>query len=246
MNSYLNNFARCEKKYLIGEETYRKLIGQIYGKLEYDQYEKYKICNIYFDTPEFDLIRHSVEKPLYKEKLRLRSYGIPGVGDTVFLEIKKKFDGIVYKRRICLPYSETIESLRLSSLYGGENGGENQIAREIGWFLRRYALKPVLYLSYDRLAMRGAEEKDLRITFDTNVTWRTENLALADGDYGQVKLPEGQYIMEIKTSGGLPLWLTRALAQLKIYPASYSKYGTIYKEELHTKLLQEERKNDVE
>ena len=228
MTGYQQFFNRYEKKYLIDEKQYRQLISRIYDRLEYDDYEKYKICNIYFDTLQYDLIRESVEKPLYKEKLRLRSYGTPSPSDMVFLEIKKKYDGIVYKRRIALPYSKALHFCT----GGGLPGEKSQVLSEIQWLMDRYELYPMLYLSYDRLAMRGADDPRLRITFDTNILWRNKELDLAKGDYGYVKVPAGQYIMEIKTAGAMPLWLAEALNDLQIYPASFSKYGRIYQDEL--------------
>ncbi|SCJ82535.1 VTC domain [uncultured Eubacterium sp.] len=234
--TYQNNFKRYEKKYLINEKQYRDLIALIYCKLEYDRYKKYKICNIYFDTPQFDLIRESIEKPIYKEKLRLRSYGTPDPEDFVYLEIKKKFDGIVYKRRISLPYCEAVDYC----VNGNLPAQRNQITNEIDWLMSKYQLYPMLYLSYDRLAMRGMEDPGLRITFDSNILWRVNQLDMTKGDFGQVKMPAEQYIMEIKSGDAMPLWLSSALNRLEIYPKSFSKYGTIYKEELFQNLLSEE------
>ena len=229
MDIYQSNFHRQEKKYLLDEEKYRQLMAEIYNKLEYDQYRKYKICNIYFDTPDFELIRESVNKPIYKEKLRLRSYGTPTKDSLVHLEIKKKFDGIVYKRRISLPYEQAIDYC--------VNGvrpdvPDSQILHEIDWFLHRYDLYPMLYLSYDRLAMQGLAEKDLRITFDNNLMWRVNELDLTKGNFGRLKMGEEQYVMEIKTDGAMPIWLCQALNDLEIFPQSFSKYGTIYQEEM--------------
>lgn len=228
MGSYEQNFNRCEKKYLLDETVYRRLISLIYDRLQYDKYRKYKICSIYFDTPHYDLIRNSIEKPLYKEKLRLRSYGIPDSDDAVFLEIKKKFSGTVYKRRCTLSYSAAAD------LCKGKipEPDESQIFREACWMISRYGLQPMVYLSYDRLAMTGKDDPGLRITFDTGLRWRISNLNLADGDLGMYLMPEGNYIMEIKTSGAMPLWLAAALSSLHIYPTGFSKYGAVYKENL--------------
>jgi SPX domain protein involved in polyphosphate accumulation len=224
-------FKRSEKKYRIDERQYRALLSLIGDKVEYDQYGKYKICNLYFDTLDYQLIRDSLEKPIYKEKLRLRSYGTPTAESKVFLEIKKKYKGTVYKRRISLPYGEAFDYCLGRRKLSGE-GVQGQIAGEIDWMMKRYQLYPMVYLSYDRMALRAMEDPELRITFDTNIRWRRERLDLAEGDFGYVKLPEGQYIMEIKIAGAMPLWLCDALDQLQIYPASYSKYGTVYREEL--------------
>ena len=106
--------------------------------------------------------------------------------------------------------------------------------------MSKYQLYPMLYLSYDRLAMRGIEDPQLRITFDSNIIWRVNQLDMTKGDFGNVKMPSGQYIMEIKTNGAMPLWLSGALNELALYPKSFSKYGTIYKEELFQNMLLEE------
>lgn len=231
MKNYQQNFHRREKKYLLSEHQYKNLMAVIEQKLEYDKYRKYRICNIYFDTPQFDLIRNSISKPLYKEKFRLRSYGTQGADSTVHLEIKKKYDGVVYKRR----FSLRLEDAMNYCIKGEKTKTDHQIFREIDWFFSRYELYPVLYISYDRVAMKGVEENDLRITFDNNILWRTDELDLLKGDFGSVKLDHDQYIMEIKTAGGMPIWLCQALSQLRIYPTSYSKYGRIYQDEM-TKL----------
>jgi len=105
--------------------------------------------------------------------------------------------------------------------------------------MTRYDLCPMVYLSYDRIAMKGIDDPNLRITFDSNIRWRAEQLDLSKGDFGSLKVADNQYIMEIKTCGGMPIWLSDALNSLRIYPKSYSKYGTIYKEDLAKNLIQE-------
>ena len=94
-----NIFQRTEKKYVLRQEQFCNLQIGINKRMKQDEYGHHTICNIYFDTDCFDLIRTSLEKPLYKEKLRIRSYGIPTENGKVFLELKKKYDGVVYKRR---------------------------------------------------------------------------------------------------------------------------------------------------
>lgn len=234
MGVYQYNFHRREKKYLLNDEKYRSLMAKIYSHLEYDLYQRYKICNIYFDTPEFDLIRNSISKPLYKEKLRLRSYGVPDDDSIVYLEIKKKYDGVVYKRRISMKYKEAIDYC----IFGIKPDFNSQVFQEIDWLMKKYDLYPMIYLSYDRLAMKGLVEKDLRITYDHNLLWRVNEMDLSKGSFGKTYLGENEYIMEIKTDGAMPLWLCHALNELEIYPQSFSKYGRIYQEEL-TKLNQQ-------
>ena len=233
MDMYQRVFKRFEKKYLLDEGQYRDLIGLIYDKLEYDKYEKYTVCNIYFDTPGFDIIRESLEKPMYKEKLRIRSYGVCDADGEVFVEMKKKFKGVVYKRRAAMSWRDGVRFLIEGQEPGeGLSAEAGQVLNEVKWFMHRRAVYPMLYLAYDRVVMRGKDDGNLRITFDTNIRWRAEEIDLTLGDYGHLSLGPGQYLMEIKTCGGMPIWLAEALSGLGIFPRSYSKYGTIYREHL--------------
>lgn len=233
-----NVFRRAEKKYLLNPQQYQTLMQRIAPELEADAYGAYTICNIYFDTAHDELIRRSIDKPPYKEKLRLRSYGTPKETDTVFLELKKKWKGIVYKRRACMPLSQA------RALLAGERPeAPNQILREILYFLDFYHPVPRLFLAYDRLAYHGREDQSLRLTVDTHIRSRRQKLDLALGSQGRPLLEQEAYLLEIKTPTALPLWLTQALNALKIYPASFSKYGNVYKSEKFA--LQKECLNHV-
>lgn len=225
MNQIQGTFKRYEKKYLLSDKKYKMLRQRLQDKMNIDNYGKTTICNIYFDTPDHLLIRNSLEKPIYKEKLRLRSYGTPNNGDTVFIELKKKYKGIVYKRR------EDMEvTLAEQYLYNVEPvSNPTQITREIDWFVKFYNnLAPAMYISYNRIAMYGTEDSELRITFDSNILWREEELWLECGTWGNQLLEEDQRLMEIKMPGAMPLWLSHILNELEIYPISFSKYGNGY------------------
>ncbi len=217
-------FERTEKKYLIRQDALDKFLAAIDPYVEKDRYGEYTICNVYYDTVSDELIRHSLEKPVYKEKMRLRSYGTPKPDDKVFLEIKKKFKGVVYKRRISLRYEEAMRYLE----HGEKPTNDSQILREIDYFIRFYRPKPKLYLAYDRIAFSGINEKDLRITVDQGIRSRWDNVKLDAGDYGEQLLSEQEYLVEIKTVDAFPLWLTEILAELEIFPTTFSKYGQIY------------------
>ena len=221
-------FKRFEKKYLISKSQKEHLLNYCSELIEPDKYYKYTICNIYFDTDNFDLIRTSLEKPIYKEKLRLRSYGIPKLNDNVFFEIKKKYKGIVGKRRIILKLKDLYKYLE----YNIPPKCNKQIMNEINYILNYYKIKPKVFIAYDRESECGKKNKNLRITFDFNIRSREENLRLENGDYGMYLLNDNQYIMEIKTFEGLPVWFSRLLSNMKIYPISFSKYGNVYKERL--------------
>lgn len=217
-------FERHEKKYRLTEEQYLLLTERLAEYMKGDQYGKHTICSLYFDTDDYLLIMRSIEKPKYKEKLRLRSYGMPTPDSTVFLELKKKLDGVTYKRRIPLTLAEAERYLK--DRQPPENSG--QILEEIDWFIKLYKTSPKVLLFYERIALYGIEDEGLRITFDSDIRFRTENLDFVHGDSGTPLLECGERIMEIKTAGAFPVWLSRLLAELNIYPTSFSKYGTAY------------------
>lgn len=223
-------FERYEKKYRLPEETYLQLIERLREYMQADQYGKHTICSLYFDAKDYLLIRRSIEKPDYKEKLRLRSYGIPSPDTNVYLELKKKLKGVTYKRRIAMTYLEAQQYL----ICGEQPPHSSQIMDEIHWFRRQYRPVPKVLLFYERIALFGKEDSNLRITFDTDIRYRTDDFDLSSGDEGTPLLHPGERLMEIKASGALPLWLCRMLSELKIYPTSFSKYGTVYR-----KLLKE-------
>jgi hypothetical protein len=194
--------------------------------MEEDRFGHSTIRNLYLDTDSFRLIRRSMEKPLYKEKLRVRSYGLARETDGVFVELKKKFDSVVYKRRLILPCGQALEAL--------ENGRPlpaiGQIAREIETFRGFYGptLRPAMFLSYERDAFRANDGSEFRLTLDTNIRWRTDRLNLGSDCSGNSLLEPDQVLMELKTAGGIPLWMTHFLSEQEIRKVSYSKYGTAY------------------
>ena len=219
-------FERKEIKYPINREQHDGLLALLEERIKADNYGLSTVCNIYFDTPDSRLIRESIEKPLYKEKLRLRTYGVPGENSTSFIELKKKFEGIVYKRRETLPYAEAMRFLT----EGAAPSRQSQIFRELKWTLDFYGnLVPAMVLCYDRIAYNAVEDPEIRVTFDSNIRYRTHDLDLTHGAYGEQLLEDGCFIMELKISGAMPLWLSHALDKLKIYPGSYTKYGNAYK-----------------
>ena len=221
-------FERHEKKYRLDEDTYQALRARLEEYMQPDQYGRHTISSLYFDTEDFLLIRRSLSRPKYKEKLRLRSYGIPGPDSVVYLELKKKLDGVTYKRRIALPYDQA-----QGYLFRGERPEkESQILREIDWFRDFYKPRPRVLLFYERIALYGKEDPALRITFDTDIRWRMDKLDPALGDEGRPLLLPGEHLMEIKVAGALPLWLARMLSEMHIYPTSFSKYGNVYREYL--------------
>lgn len=220
---YENIFNRIEEKYLITKEEYKKFIERINSYIEKDKYFESTICNIYFDTNHHELVIHSLEKPIYKEKVRLRSYNIPNLNSDVFLEIKTKYNGVVGKRRIKLTLKDFYDYLKDKKVQLS-----NQIMKELDYLFQFYELVPSYFIAYDRKSYRGKLDSNLRITIDKNLRSRREDLFLELGDAGKKYFKEDKYIMEIKTLYAFPFWLTKALSDLKIYPVSFSKYGSIY------------------
>ena len=224
MQPIQTTFKRIEKKYVLTGEQMRALVERLEEHMYCDEYGLHGVSNIYFDTPDYALIRASVEKPVYKEKFRLRSYSTPGEEEIIFAELKKKYRGVVYKRRIVTD-PQGIGELLAGRMLPGEN---EQIQREILWFLRASAPQPRVYIGYERFAMIGREDERLRVTFDTDIRWRQERLRLDGGRDGMLVQPENPIIMEIKIPDAAPLWLARLLSEMRIYPTSFSKYGACY------------------
>lgn len=218
-------FQRVEKKYMLTREQYEYLINAISPYMAPDQYGETEIRNIYFDNADNELIETSLLKPAYKEKLRLRSYGVPKMDSTVFFEIKKKYRGIVYKRRI---------SMKLKEAYAYIDGGklpesiEGNIPTEIDYMMNRYSLTPKAFISYKRVAWTCESDPDLRITFDRDITSRYDDTRLESTADGHKILPDDTVLMEIKIPGAMPLWLAHILSEKNIFPHSFSKFGTAH------------------
>lgn len=237
---FINTFERKEKKYVLDAERLEKFMSLAGNKLGDDQYAHSTISSLYYDTAQFTMINRSLEKPLYKEKLRVRAYGDIAKNDAVFVELKKKFKGIVYKRRIQMsdegahayltgtPYGEAV-------LFG--SGGERkecsaklvQNVREIDACIARYdQLLPGIMIVVERHSMRTQDGSNVRITFDMDARWRADDLSFKAGFFGAPILPQGHVIMEVKALGTYPLWLVHVLNELEAYPVSCSKVGRAY------------------
>ena len=221
-------FKRYEKKYLLSARQYPELLERLAPYIEPDDYHRSTVCSVYYDGDDFHLIRHSIERPVYKEKLRLRAYSLSSPEDEVFVELKKKYKGIVYKRRI--PMTETQAERWLLGESGPPEDG--QMVREIQWFLHENRPAPRVLIACDRTAWRAKEDRELRITFDENIRWRRTELHLSAGSAGEPLLENGEVLMELKIPGAAPLWLARLLSDERLFPTSFSKYGSCYREHL--------------
>ena len=237
-NAVQFSFKRYEKKYLLTTEQQSYLLNRMKPHIKADDYGQYTICNIYYDTDDWQLIRASIEKPVYKEKLRVRSYGIPKEDGKIFVELKKKCGGIVYKRRI------TTEAYMAEPfLYGLEPPRRyGQIGQEIAWFQKFHKATPKVFIAYNRMAFAGIDDSNLRITFDTDMRWRDTDLDLCLGDYGQPLISDDHVLMEIKIPGVCPLWLSRLLSETGVFPTSFSKYGICYREHIFQDKINQTKK----
>ena len=222
---YQSVFKRYEIKYMIDRDQKERIVKEMCSYMELDQYGRTVIRNIYFDTDSYRLIRRSIEKPAYKEKMRIRCYGQAKTGSPVFVELKKKYDHVVYKRRLSMTEKKAMKWMAGDSSYDNTC----QIAREMAYFRDYYqTLHPAVFLSYEREAYRSLSGDDFRITFDDKILCRQTGLSLTEEVYGEEILEEGKVLMEIKTTGGIPLWMTHLLTKEHIYKTSFSKYGTAY------------------
>ncbi|MBP2624161.1 polyphosphate polymerase domain-containing protein [Streptococcus oricebi] len=225
--TFKDKFQRFETKYVISKEKLAALLAEFEDYMVEDEHAYSTISNLYYDTPNFQMIRESLEKPYFKEKLRVRTYdATPAENSQVFLEIKKKVRKIVYKRRIATDLV-TAEAY----LAGAEDlVADSQIRSEIDWLTKRYrGVEPKMYIYYNRYSMKGREDADIRITIDHDVTYRSHKLSLLEGRFGDNLLPDNHVIMEIKVPGAYPLWLTGILDRHQVFSKSFSKYGVAYK-----------------
>ena len=239
-----DTFERKEKKYLITDAQCKALKDELSSRMRLDDYGVTRIDSLYLDTPDRSLICRSLEKPLYKEKIRIRSYDAFSQAQAVFVEIKKKLDGIVYKRRVRmsaegarayvagLPYEQAQERYPVEGMVDALAPGKVQIAREIDAFMRRYDdLAPSMLISCMREAWCpldiGISDGVDRITFDEDITYVD---LFEDASVQRRRVAgAGLVVMEIKCAGAYPLWLCELLSAHGAYPRSFSKYGNAYK-----------------
>ena len=227
MSDAINVMKRYEIKYLLTKEQTEYLVEGLKGHMLLDQYGRTSICSLYYDTPNHRLIRESLDKPEFKEKCRLRSYGLAKPGKPVFLELKRKAYGIVYKRRIQTSIDEVNKFFNKSDVFS-----DSQIEKEITYFRDYYeSLKPSCLIIYDREAYYEPDG-DLRLTIDYNPRYRLDDLNLSTSTDGKSLLEEGSTILEIKVQDAIPIWLSNLLSGGKIYKNSFSKYGEAYKREI--------------
>ena len=237
--AYQSIFKRYELKYMLTREQKKRLVAAMEPYMALDAYGRTTIRNLYFDTDNYRLIRRSMEHPAYKEKLRIRSYDRADAESPVFVELKKKYESVVYKRRILLPEQEAMGWICERKT----NVVSSQISAEIEYVLDYYEnLHPTVFLSYEREAYYTKTGEDFRVTFDEHILCRQEELSLEEEAWGTPILEEGKVLMELKSPGGIPLWMTHLLTKEHVYKTPFSKYGEAYRTLIYPKL--KEGKND--
>ena len=230
-------FKRYELKYLLTLEQKERVLAAMEPYMAIDRYGRSTIRNIYFDTDNYRLIRRSIEKPMYKEKLRIRSYEQATKDSTVFVELKKKYDKVVFKRRLPLSESDAMRWVNREI----PCPVQTQISREIDYFIDFYGgLRPTVFLSYEREAYFEKNGGDFRVSFDDHILCRQEDVLLTSPVYGESLLQEGIVMMELKCSGGIPLWMTEVLSAERTYKTSFSKYGTAYERMIFPRIYQKQ------
>lgn len=222
-------FKRYENKYLLTKQQMNEIKVLLNDYVCEDDYGRSAICNIYYDTSNNLLTRRSIEKPIYKEKFRIRSYGIAKPDSNIYVEIKRKHKKVVYKRRIAMKESEAMKYIAEGCI----PQDNTQISQEINYFLSLYEeLFPKFFLSYEREAFYSKNDYNFRLTFDENILWRDYNLSLCSGIYGYKMLPDDMALMEVKTLNAIPLWMTQILSSYELYKISFSKCGNAYKNKI--------------
>ena len=231
-----NVFARVEKKFLISEQQERDITCRLESRgFSFVDFGNSLVQSIYFDTPDDLLIRRSLERPNYKEKIRLRAYGIADRNSTVFMEIKKKYQKTVFKRRTALPLSEALEAVRKGQL----PASCGQIGEELTWCFQRYRLMPKMAILYNRQAFVQPGTDTLRVTFDRSIRFRREPLDVTFPAFGTMLLPDDRVLMEVKIPGTYPLWLIRMIEETGAQGTHLSKYGLAYQ-----KTMVDDRKDE--
>jgi len=217
-------FSRNEKKYIISQEQAEKLKLRLSEFMKPDKYSTYWVQNLFYDTENWDMIHTSMEKPYYKEKMRLRCYGSILETDRVFLELKKKYSGIVYKRRVPLNPTDVI-AIPIGEILQQNN---SQISKELEYHIQRTGVTEKFYLGYFRNAFVSLADDDLRLTIDSNIHYRLDNLRLSQSLNSGTALNPDMFVLEIKTASNIPLWLTKLLGELGIYSTPFSKYAACF------------------
>ncbi len=224
-------FKRKEQKYLITLDQYSLLLEQIMPYMRSDKFGvdgRYIVSSLYFDSDDHNIYFETKNKLTFRQKLRLRTYNETGIDETAFFEVKQKHNNVVNKRRMLLPLEEAYHYLEKGDKKHLKDFHTSnlQVLREIDHFRTLYKLKPEMVVSYERHALHGIDNPDLRITFDFNLRCRNDDLLLEHGSDGEQFIDNNLIVLEVKVNDSVPLWLTRILQALQCEQRSASKYCT--------------------
>lgn len=221
-----NGNIRKEMKYIINKEISKNLIEEINNYVKPSDFFFQRIHNVYYDNDYYGVISRSKNSSEFKEKLRIRTYEMPsGFVKDAYVELKKKFKGITYKRRIKLKLNIVEEMFEKNDLFPVMPDG--QIKQEVVYFQQKTKCFPKVYISYNRHAYVCSDGSDMRITFDSDIFTREKNLSLKTNEEDILFGHEELVIMEVKVNGSMPIWFTNVLNKYSICPTSYSKYAKI-------------------
>ncbi|MBP3869709.1 MAG: polyphosphate polymerase domain-containing protein [Faecalicoccus sp.] len=224
MERVIDTFERVEDKYELSESQYQLFLKAIQDHVHPDIYYKYTVHSIYFDNDHYQLAVNSLQKPEYKCKVRLRTYEQPNKDSKCFLELKKKYNDIVYKTRFYMDVNSAYRYLYENVI----PEDSNNIMRELNYVFHYYDLHNFCYVQYDRECYAANEDADVRITFDTNIRYRLDDISLSTKGSEIDLIPEDTHMLEIKCKDRYPLWLVEILSKMKLYKKSFSKCGSIY------------------
>lgn len=221
-------FQRKEKKYHLSYGKYNRLIKELDLHMTRDEYGLHTINSLYYDTVNYDLISLARRKPNYREKLRIRCYGTDYVNAPYFLEIKKKVNKVIYKRRVDMNFYQVNDFINHGLLPINNSFSDELTLMEVKRILDNNVFPSVMVI-YDRIALFDNLDPNFRVTFDFNMRWRKDRLNFLHDDSGSIIAPEVDVIMEVKILKSYPLWFSQLLSELKIFPQSFSKFGEVYK-----------------
>jgi hypothetical protein len=241
----INVFRRYEKKFLLTEDQYTRLVPIVREHMDLDPFcvdgKPYHVQTIYFDTLDNAIVRHSLDKPKFKEKLRLRHYGeVYQDGDPLYLEMKRKFVGVGTKRRVKLTFEEAQQVMHKQTLPPKEDYFSRQILGEIAYHINKFDVKPIVFISYSRFAYVARDDSHFRLTIDHDLVTRRNNLDFVSNNEGLKLIKPGFHLMEVKVGKAMPLWFARALSAYNIYSTSFSKYGKEFEHRLQKELAIDE------
>jgi len=220
-------FDRWELKYVVTVKQMYQLMHALKNYVVLDENGDdglYKIKSIYYDSHDFKFYHEKMNGNKYRQKVRLRGYNNVAYNDDVYFEIKQRYNTTVQKRRAELKLSDAYELMK-HPLDAEQYADKKRIVLdEIRYLSSMHALEAKAIVSYDRKAYMGKYEDGLRITFDTNLKCRKENLNLEEYHKEKYFVHPSLAVLEIKTNEKVPIWLVSLIQRFEIEAHRVSKY----------------------